>query len=79
MWKPIMARPRVLGDSDSETGLNGPLEMLSNIVGPMPFGGNANIGGWLKEKDRAEHFMSEFSSDSRDHCGIDEEILLNNY
>ncbi|CAO2815970.1 unnamed protein product [Amaranthus hypochondriacus] len=58
MWEPIMPRP-ILDDSEGEVGLNEPPEMLSNNIGP-------NIGGRLKEKDRVEDFMFEFSSDSRD-------------
>ena len=74
-----MPRSIVLYDSEGNVGLNEAPKMLSNTAGPMPFDGSANIGGWLKEKDRVEDFMSEFSSDSRDDWGINEEFLLPNY
>ena len=50
MWEPIMPRPIVLVDSEHDAGLNGPPEILSNTVAPMPFEGKANVGGLLKDK-----------------------------
>ncbi|CAO2835054.1 unnamed protein product [Amaranthus hypochondriacus] len=48
MWEPIMPRPIVLSNSEGEAKLNGLPERLSNTVGPLSFGGNANIWGWLR-------------------------------
>ena len=74
-----MPRLIVLADFEGEVRLNGPLEMQSNAVGPMPFDGNANTGGWLKEKDKVENFMSDFCSDSGNEWGINEEFLPPNF